>query len=347
MDIFSTNSLFSFIRRHYRSLMPFLTLAKLKNVLMALLEMVFYRTRCRSRPFIYRIDPCTACNIKCPGCEAHTQKTTEKRLMDLHVFQTIIDKIKGYGIRASLYDTGEPLLNKNIYKMISYATANTISTSISTNFNLFNKDKHLNMLFESGLTVLQPDFDGMSQEVYSKYRIGGEISVVKDGIEAVVQHKKETGAKYPIIEPQIIMFEHLMHEKTDINHYLRNVGVDQITWKYDTWGFNPAKTEGHKKTDSKPKRCFWLYVGIMIRPDGNVYPCCGRGFDRQPYGNILHQTIDEIWNNEYYQFSRQLFMNGPPLKYNAKMESLPCHDCREFKVYRTMLAKPKMPIQHS
>ena len=344
MDIFSTNSLFSFIRRHFRALMPFLTLAKLRNVVLALLDMAFSRTRCRSRPFIYRIDPCTACNINCPGCEAHTQKTTEKRLMDVYTFQAIIDKIGGYCIRASLYDTGEPLLNKNIYKMISYATANKISTSISTNLNLFNKDTHLNDLFNSGLTVLQPDFDGMSQDVYSHYRVGGEISIVKDAIEAIVQHKKEIGAKYPLIEPQIIMFKHLMHEKMEINNYLRRVGVDQITWKYDTWGFNPEKTVNKNNNHSKPKRCFWLYIGMMIRPDGKVYPCCGRGFDRLPYGHILEQSIDEIWNNEYYKFSRQLFKNGPPLEYNAKMERLPCHDCREFKVYRIMLPKPEMPV---
>jgi radical SAM protein with 4Fe4S-binding SPASM domain len=318
--------------------MPFLTLSRLRNALLALLEMTFARTKCRSRPFVYRIDPCTACNIRCPGCEAHTQKTTEKRLLSLPDFQTIVDKVKGYCIRASLYDTGEPLMNKSIYKMISYASANKISTSISTNLTLFKKEKHLHDLFCSGLTVLQPDVDGVSQATYSTYRVNGEVSVVKEAIEAIVQHKQQIGAKYPLVEPQVIMFKHLMPEKKAIENYLHGVGVDRISWKLDTWGFNPVQITNTRQR--KSKRCFWLYLGMMIRPDGNVYPCTGRGFDRLPYGNILEQSLNDIWNNKYYQFSRQLFRKGPPLKYNPDMERLPCHTCTVFQKQRAMLPNP-------
>ena len=339
MNILYTNNMLSFVQKHMHSLFPFLTPVKLKNSLLALLEMKTAQTICKSRPYIYRIDPCTACNIHCPGCESHTQKTTEKRLLSLQDFKTIIDKVDGYCIRASLYDTGEPLMNKDIYKMIRYATVKNISTSMSTNLNLFKKEEHLKDLFNSGLTVLQPDVDGVTQPTYSKYRINGKISIVKEGIEAILEYKKKTGAKYPLVEPQVILFEHLIHEKGDIEKYLRGVGVDRISWKLDTWGFNPAQTENKNTTHQKIKRCFWLYLGMMIRPDGNVYPCCGRGFNRLPYGNILEQSLDDIWNNKYYRFSRQLFMDGPPLEYRQDMERLPCHSCTIFHKRRVMLPK--------
>ena len=343
MSIFQTNSLFSFARRHFRVLMPFLTLSRTRNALLALLEMKSGKTNCRSRPFVYRIDPCTACNLRCPGCEAHTQKTIEKRLLSLQDFKTIMDKVEAYCIRASLYDTGEPLLNKNIYRMISYASANNICTSISTNLTLFKKEKHLKELFSSGLTVIQPDIDGISQDTYSIYRIGGEVSDVKEAIEAIMEHKQKTGAKYPQVEPQVIMFKHLMHEKKAIDNYLRSLGVDRIIWKHDSWGFNPVQMSNKNSHHAKSKKCFWLYLGIMIRPDGNVYPCCGRGFDRLPYGNILEQDVDDIWNNKYYQYSRQLFTKGPSLKYNSEMERLPCHACTIFQKQRVMLPKPEIP----
>lgn len=339
MDILHTNNIFSFVKRHTHSLMPFLTPKKIQNMALALTEMKFARVKCRSRPFVYRIDPCTACNIRCPGCEAHAQKTTEKRLLSLQDFQTILDKVKGYCIRASLYDTGEPLMNKNIYEMIGYATASNVSTSISTNLNLFKKDRHLHDLFRSGLTVLQPSLDGVTQDTYSIYRVRGKVSVVKDAIEAIVKHKKKTGSKYPLVEPQVIMFKHLMHEKDAIENYLKNIGVDRVSWKLDTWGYNPVQTENEEEDQPKSDKCFWLYLGMMIRPDGNVYPCCGRGFDRLSYGNILEQSIDDIWNNQYYQFSRKLFTKGPPLEHNPEMERLPCHSCTAFQKQRTMLAR--------
>lgn len=293
---------------------------------------------CRSRPFIYRIDPCTACNIQCPGCESHTQKTTSNRLLSFQDFQYIVDRVKRYCIRISLYDTGEPLMNKNIYKMIGYASDNRISTSISTNLLLFEKEKHINALFQSRLTVIQPDLDGISQKTYSMYRVGGDVSTVKKGIEAIVLHKKQTGSKYPSVEPQVIMFKHLSHEKTAINDYLRKVGVDRIFWKED-YGFNPEKMTDRNITHLKSRKCFWLYLGVMIRPDGNVYPCSGKGLNRFPYGNILTQSIHDIWNNKFYQFSRKLFTKGSPLEYNAEMEQLPCHACTSFQKTREMLPK--------
>ncbi len=341
MKVLYTDSFLSYVKRHLRISLPFLTVDKIKNSVLALIEMRLGRLQCRSLPFVYRIDPSTACNIRCPGCEAHAETTDSKRLLDLEDFYRILDKIKKYCVRASLYDSGEPLLNRHIYKMIRYASDNRIATSMSTNFNLFKEEKHLEALFDSHLTVLQPDLDGITQETYGSYRIGGAVEVVKAGIEAVVQHKKATGAQYPIVEPQIIMFEHLMHEQDAIEDYLNQLGVDKITWKRDDWGFNPAKNiQG--EADKPSKRCFWLYTAMMIRPDGNAYPCCGRGFHRLAYGNLLEQSIDDIWNNKYYQFSRKLFTNGPDLPYDPEMERIPCHTCTMFKTRRKMLGSPDL-----
>lgn len=339
MNIFYTNSLLSYIKRHLLTSAPFLTPLKLLNAAIAAVEMQLGRLRCKSRPITYRIDPSTACNIRCPGCQSHTEKTTQKRLLSLSDFKTIVDKIKRFSIRIALYDSGEPLLNQNIYKMIGYASDQGIGTSISTNFTLFEPDKHLDALMESRLTTLQPDLDGITQETYEKYRIGGDVETVKRGIEAVVKRKKETGQKYPIVEPQMIMFEHLMPEKGEIEAYLKEVGVDKFTWKPDDWGFNPAQMEGAQNRET-PSRCMWLYLAMMIRPNGNVYPCCGRGLNRLSYGNILEESIDKIWNNKYYQFSRKLFTPGLDLEFDPEMENLPCHSCTLFKKARVMKPNP-------
>lgn len=55
--------------------------------------------------------------------------------MALDDFLHIIGAIERYAVRVSLYDEGEPLMNKDLYRMIAYATKKNISTLISTNFN--------------------------------------------------------------------------------------------------------------------------------------------------------------------------------------------------------------------
>lgn len=336
MKVFRAHQLSHFVIRHYRTLAPFLTLKKALNVTLCLIEMKLGRTKCISRPFVYRVDPSTACNLRCPSCEAHTIPTKEKRLLDFPDFSQLVAKIKTFCVRLSLYDTGEPLVNKDIFKMIELASTNGISTSISTNFTLFRQERHMADLFRSGLTVLAISLDGITSDTYSKYRVRGDVERVKASLEAVIRRKRTIGAKLPVVDVQVLELDHLVHHKESINRYLNVVGADKITWKEETWGFNAAKPSSRRKPVRRPDKCFWLYLGPMIRPDGNVYPCCGRGFGRFAYGNVADQDIDEIWNNRYYQFSRALFSDGPTIEYQEEMKDLPCHSCTVFEKRRVM-----------
>lgn len=332
MFLNSYNRLWPYVKRHFASLAPFLNIYKLYNVVLAYFEKLLGVTKCRSRFFIARIDSCSACNLHCPACATPTTKTKEKRLMSYDDFCQIIDKIKATLLRVSLYDMGEPLLNKDIYRMISYVSDNRISSLISTNFNLFSS-QNLEDLFASRLTILEPCLDGFNQESYQKYRCGGDVEKVKNNIVAVMDYKRKHGAKYPIVDVQVVKFKHLEQELPLIDQFLKDSGVDRITYRQEVLGFDgPTYTANN----TKPSRCFWLYFGLMIRPDGNVYPCCGRDFDRFAYGNILTESIDNIWNNKYYQFSRQLFTKGGIIDCPAEFKDIPCLNCAEFKKFRSV-----------
>jgi|GEM_PF-1193617 radical SAM protein with 4Fe4S-binding SPASM domain len=332
MILSSYNNLYLFIKRHFNNLLPFLNFVKLFNGVTALLEMAMRKERCHSFPLIYRIDPCTQCNLKCPPCTSWQTNTKEKRMMEYSDYKVIIDKVKKYALRASLYDMGEPLLNKDIYKMIKYASNNNISTLISTNFNLFNRNQ-IKDLFESRLTVLEPCLDSFTQKNYEIYRRGGNVQLVKNNIKSVMEYKLKNKFKYPIVDVQIINFKYIKNEIPLINKFLKRNKVDKITYRKDIYDFN---TDIITEVKSNRKTCFWLYLGMMIRPDGNVYPCCGKDFNRFSYGNILSQNLEDIWNNEYYRFSRKLFKRGKNLSYNKKMKNIPCLTCNNFTKLRIM-----------
>ncbi|HNZ86231.1 MAG TPA: radical SAM protein [bacterium] len=321
------NKLGLFIKRHFFSLLPFLTFTKAINVIISFLEMTFRRGRCISRPFIYRIDPCSACNLRCPSCQSWQTNTKEKRIMTLEDFKSIIDKIKKYALRVSLYDMGEPLLNKDIYEMISYANKNNISTLISTNFNLFKKDD-IKKLFDSGLTVLEPCLDGFSQEKYSQYRQGGDVEIVKQGLRDVMEYKIKNKKKYPIVDVQVVTFNHIKDELNQIDEFLREIKVDRITYRQENLGYDDNNDS--PKTKTYKRTCFWLYLGCMIRPDGSLYPCCGGDFDRFSYGNILNQKLKDIWNNKYYKLSRNFFSKKLIHSNNKDLVDIPCSTCNTF-----------------
>jgi len=258
--------------------------------------------------------------------------------MDLDDFKTIVDRVARYALRISLYDMGEPLLNRDIYKMIGYASDHRVSTLISTNFNLFGPE-NVDDLLDSRLTVLEPCLDGFTQESYVTYRRGGDVEVVKRGIELVMERKQKSGSRWPIVDVQVVLFDHIVGEIAMIDDFLKRCDVDKITYRQENLGFNSPETSIAQKAVTSNNVCFWLYIGMMVRPDGRVYPCCGRGFDRFSYGNLLKQSLDEIWNNKYYQFSRSLFSKGPDLEHDEEMLGIPCLTCDEFKKRRGMLAQ--------
>ncbi len=327
MVLSSYNKLNLFIKRHFFSLLPFLTFRKAINVFLSFIETNFRKERCISRPFIYRIDPCSACNLRCSSCESWQTDTKEKRIMSLEDFKSIIDKIKKYALRVSLYDMGEPLLNKDIYEMISYATKNNISTLISTNFNLFKKED-ISKLFDSGLTVLEPCLDGFSQEKYSQYRQGGNVEIVKQGLIDIMEYKIKNKKKYPIVDVQVVAFDHIKDELKQIDSFLKRIKVDRVTYRQENLGYD-VKDEVAKKKIFK-RTCFWLYLGCMIRPDGSLYPCCGRDFDRFSYGNILNQELRDIWNNKYYKLSRNFFSKKKKSLSEEDLKKIPCITCDVF-----------------
>lgn len=332
------NKLSDYIKRHYKTLVPFLTLYKTINIALAFSEMKLRKINCMSRPFMYRIDPCSLCNLRCVSCTSYKRKTNEKRVMDLEDYKLIIDKISKYALRTSLYDLGEPLLNKNIYNMIRYSYDNGISTLISTNFNLF-RNEDLEKLFSSYLTVLEPCLDGYTQNKYAEYRCGGDVQVVKNGIRMVLEHKHKKKLKWPLVDVQVVMFDHIKDELPMIDRFLKTLRTDKITYRAESLGYNAQETTIWGKPITSDSPCFWLYFVMTIGPDGNVYPCSGRSTSRIPVGNILKEDIGDIWNNKYYKFARSLYSGRDDLPFNDEMLKLPCYRCNEFRKKKKMKKK--------
>jgi MoaA/NifB/PqqE/SkfB family radical SAM enzyme len=328
------NKLFDFIKRHYKSLIPFISINKSVNILWALAEMHRGKRTCSSRPFVYKIDPCSLCNLRCVSCTLTNQEQTihEQRIMALEDFKQVIDKVSANAIRISLSEQGEPLLNRDIYKMIRHASDNRISTAISTNFNHYDVEQ----ILASKLTVLEPCLDGFTQACYEKYRKGGDVDQVKEGIRQVMRLRREQRLRYPIVDVNVVLFDHVAEERHLIDAFLAECGVDKVTYRPEIAGFNIPETRWQPP---RRERCFWLYIAMMIKPDGSVLPCCGKGFDAFSYGNILREEISDIWNNKLYQFSRSLFVDGPDLPYDPEMVHVPCLSCTMFTRSRGMQAE--------
>jgi len=244
--------------------------------------------------------------------------------MSFEDFKTIIDKQKKYLIWLILYFQGEPYLNKNFFKMIAYAKTQRIFTSTSTNGHFLDNTK-AEATVKSGLDKIIISLDGLNQETYEKYRIGGDYNTVIQGIKNLVQARKTLKSHSPYIIVQFIVFKTNQHQIKELKKLKKELGIDKIDIKTaqiysptDQHHLMPdiKKYRRYQKNDKGeweiksrlPNYCLRMWQSAVITWDGDVAPCC---FDKDVnynMGNLLDSSFEEIKNNNKYKdFRKQIF----------------------------------------
>lgn len=317
-------------RRHWITFFQYNTPKKMVNLASLLLQFALKRPVVTAYPSILKVEPTSRCNLRCPGCIAHgTDFPIEEGDMPLALFKKICDELGDYLYKISLYITGEPLLNNQIYDMISYATQKRIGTVISTNFHAFNEDKAERMI-DAGLSHIIVCLDGVTQEVYERYRVGGNLDRVLRNLDILTRKKKEKGSKLPFLEIQAVRTGWNEAELPRIAKIAKQLSADRFTIREDLRSYQPA---------TKDRTCFWLWCTALITEKGVVIPCCASAWWNTPkkaFGDLRKNFFSEIWNGPRYVEARRIFSRegGEHDKGQKRSTSL-CSTCNIFRCQRT------------
>ena len=292
-------------------------------------------------PVSYSIEPTNHCNLKCPECPSGLGTLTRPLgLLKLEEFKKIIDQIKNTGFYIQLFFQGEPFINKQLPMMIKYARDNKVYVSISTNGHFINV-KNVNYVLENAPDKLIFSIDGLDEESYQNYRVGGTFKQANEGLRSLTKRKKELGKKIPFVEFQFIVMKQNEHQLEDVLEYGKDAGVDKVVFKTmqvsnldNALYFLPSKEKyrrynidgGDYGIKSKLKdHCFALWRTSVITWDGRVVPCCfdkDANFELGKLNGLPENGIKAIWKSEAYQNFRQSILD------NRKGNSM-CNNCTE------------------
>ena len=302
---------------------------KLFNVIRVEAQLRLGRQKVWGKPYEWEIDTTNICQLKCPLC--HTGLGTihrDKGTMHFDLFTKTIDQIKDYCVWLTLYSWGEPFLNKRIHEFVAYAHQKNIATIISTNLNKPLSPEMAENIIRSGLDVMIISIDGVTQEVYQVYRVGGQLDRVLDNINLLVQKKRELGYTTPHLEWQFIVMQQNEHQIEDARQLAGQLGVDSLVFKKVDFphGMDDPKEaerwlprdhpEYHREDPfNKPfqengQRCWRLWRSAVVNWDGGFAPCCYLTDKVEDFGDASVNTIEEIWNNPKYATARGLFKEG-------------------------------------
>ncbi len=303
-----------------------LSTKKILNIFYLYYFYCFKKTSHWAKPYALSIEPTTSCNLRCPQCISGLRNFTRPvGMLEIENFKTIIHQIKDHTIHLNLYFQGEPYLNPSFFEMVKMASSNNLYVSTSTNAHYLSAENAEKTVL-SGLSKIIISMDGLSQESYEKYRIGGQIEKVKSGIEHLLAAKLKNKAALPLIVVQFIVFKHNENEvnefriwarKKNISYQIKSAQVYDYAHDVDFIPTNQSfsryaldETQQFQLKSTYQNKCWKMWHSAVITWDGKVLPCC---FDKDAtfaMGNVFENSFDTIWKNKKYQdFRQKLFTN--------------------------------------
>ena len=246
--------------------------------------------------------------------------------MSLDTWHRILAEIRDTAFVVQFYFQGEPLLNKDLPQMIKEAHEAGLYTIVSTNAQAMT-EQMAEDLVEAGLDRIIVSMDGLSDETYNAYRIGGSLEKTKQALRFLRKAKNELSSS-PIIELQCLRLKTNEHEWAQFKRQYKTLGADRLVFKtaqlYDYTHGHPLMPsdkrysryvlgkDGVYHRKKVGKGCFRVWSGAVITTKGEVLPCCYDKTHAHAYGNIMESSLKDLFGNEKATAFRKAALNEQP-----------------------------------
>ena len=285
-------------------------------------------------PYAITIFPIYACNFKCNYCLHSLEK--EKRghvssvvSMDLDLYKKCIDDISHFPNKLKVLHFigyGEPLLHKDIVKMVEYAVDRNVANTVDivTNGSLLTPQLS-RALINAGLSSLRISLQGLNSTKYKEV-CDVKIDYAKfiENIRYFYENRGNTRVHIKIIDTGLKDFE----DQDFINKFSNICDtiavehlvpvIDKINYTNNSFGKNQLGNEiSHCEICPQP------FYFMQINPDGKCVPCCNG--DIPIYlGDCKTESANKIWNNIQSNSFRRMH-----LKKEKSINQI-CSSCKQY-----------------
>jgi MoaA/NifB/PqqE/SkfB family radical SAM enzyme len=296
-------------------------------------------------PTAIQLDACSVCQLECPLCPS-----TEgiliigKGSLAFEDFKKLIDR--NPWIREVCFaNKGEIFLNKELAQILQYAYGKNVSLNMNHGVNLNHaSEETLEALVRYQIASLRVSIDGITQETYQRYRVGGNLKRVIENIRRINHYKAKYHSSKPALVFQFIPFGHNEHEMEGARLLARLLNM-QISFRLnrmpDVFAVQDhervMRYVGYVDRDEYLARngknylrcvCYQMWNKPYIAWNGKLFGCCQNVWGIYSDNVFVDNLVDCI-NNEKMQYARELLMGSKPPR-----TDIPCLKCR---AYRDML----------
>jgi len=308
-----------------------INLKKIKNIINIPRSIYHYHRGNLVLPYLPNalwVEPTNVCNLKCIMCPNSLVAQKNPGFMDFRIYKRIIDEAQHFTSFVILCISGESLLHKRFPEMVKYAKEKGIATYLSTNATVLTPGLSRAIL-KAGLDWINFSFDGCSEKIYEKIRLGADFEKTLGNIIEFLKIKERLKVKTHV-ELQIL----IMDEKGQ-KDYEQNIGkfikrfsglpLDYVqTRRPSTWGkyFSGTNKFDPKKLGKDYSPCSYIWSSLHLLWDGRIVACTSDFFGDNVLGKFPEQSLKEIWNNEPMRKFRKAMIDKKYLRFNKN-----CKNC--------------------
>jgi MoaA/NifB/PqqE/SkfB family radical SAM enzyme len=256
------------------------------------------------------------CNYKCPMCpQADGREKDFLKKLPFDIFKKIIDDALGHGLRTvSLHGSGEPTLNRDMAKYVSYVKSKSIKCISFTNGYRLTEDLSKELI-EAGIDVLRISCIGYDKTSYARWMSMDVFEEVRENIKRFVALNRTMGGNSDV---------HIHHLITDVENKTEEVELYKQNWSDYTkakseiwlmhnWAGSEVELGYHRDSmiasPSEQRSCgrpfsplLQVRAGGLDGHHGAVVACCmvlGKD-STSVLGHLDNQSIAEVVSGERY-----------------------------------------------
>ncbi len=235
-------------------------------------------------PHCVFIEVTNHCNLLCETCPRTFITYEEPKTLSWDNFLKIVEQFPKME-RAVLHGIGEPLINKDLPRMIAYLKARGVYVLFNTNATLLSAEWS-RQLIGSGLDELRCSVDGADPKTYALIRGAPLLHKIVSNLTGFMQIQREIGASTPRASLWMTGMRENVGELPDLLRLAAKMGVPEVylqrmVYYYETPTAPGMMNTGHGLFDDFDEQVERLIVecevlakelGILFKASGATNP---------------------------------------------------------------------------
>lgn len=292
------------------------------------------------------VEPTNLCNFKCVQCPVSFNDfyhiVGSRGHMDIKLYEKLLSDIKEMGKlnNLNLYGDGEPLLNKDLTKMIKMAREADVANFITVTTNASLLSEYISVgLINSGLSYLRVSIYSICNDKHreiTKSKISSDK--IYENLKRFREIRDDMGKRGPFL--YIKLLDAYGPENQEFIDLYKNIGDEVNIEAPMNWnGFQNrdliSKIDKGGKTDQTliqgyygkhmsgyKKICTTPFLSLNVKHNGDACICIVDWNKGTKVGNISSQSLKEIWLGDRLRDFRRMHIEG------RKNENESCCNCR-------------------